>query len=414
MKTDPSLSRRELLAGSAGLALSLPNTTMQIDPPKRRPKLAVILTSYGAGSHGLCYCTKFLEGKQFDDHFEEPRCEVVSMHLMEIVKNDIGVDTAKKHAVPLYPSLATALCCGGDTLAVDGVVIVGEHGSYPLNAKGQQLYPRRELFDQVVNVFRQSGRVVPVFNDKHMSWNWTWAKYMWRTIQEMQIPWMAGSSLPYAKYEPLVPLPHGKLLDHVVGIGYGGLESYGFHSLETAQRVMECRKGGETGVRSVQVLSGKAVKEAHDAGRWPKEIAAAALAALKYPNRSASPFSDADFAFDITYRDGHRLTVLMPNAYSQEFGFAYRVKGSREVVSTAYRLDDIPRVKHFSATVRALEDMYLTCKPVQPGERTYLTTGILAYGIDSHYQSGKLLQTPDLDIRYRPMPVPEGWREVLR
>ena len=88
---------------------------------------------------------------------------------------------------------------------MDGVVIIGEHGTYPLNAKGQQLYPRRELFDQVIGVFRQSGRVVPVFNDKHMSWNWTWAKYMWRTIQDMQIPWMAGSSLPYAKFEPLVP-----------------------------------------------------------------------------------------------------------------------------------------------------------------------------------------------------------------
>ena len=244
---------------------------------ERRPKLAVILTQYGASSHGLCYCTKFLEGKQFDDHFEEPRCDVVAMHLMEIAKDDIGLETAKRHNVPLYPSVATALCLGGDKLAVDGVVVIGEHGTYPLNAKGQQLYPRRELFDQVTSVFRQSGRVVPVFNDKHMSWNWTWAKYMWRTIQEMKIPWMAGSSLPYAKFEPLVPLPHGKPLDHIVAVGYGGLESYGFHAIETGQRIVECRAGGETGVKSVQVLSGKDVWDAQASGRWPREIADAAL-----------------------------------------------------------------------------------------------------------------------------------------
>jgi hypothetical protein len=74
-----------------------------------RPKLAVILTSYGKTSHGVCYCTKFLEGKQFDDHFEEPRCEVVAIHQMEITRDDVGVETAKKHRVPMYPSVATAL-----------------------------------------------------------------------------------------------------------------------------------------------------------------------------------------------------------------------------------------------------------------------------------------------------------------
>src|SRR5437016_1467187 len=141
-------------------------------PTSDRPKLAVILTSYGQSSHGVCYCTKFLEGKQFDDHFEPPRCEVVAIHQMEITRDDVGVDTANKHGVPTYPTVANALCRGGDELAVDGVVFVGEHGHYPFNEKGQQLYPRREIFDQIVGVFRQSGRVVPVFNDKHMSWNW--------------------------------------------------------------------------------------------------------------------------------------------------------------------------------------------------------------------------------------------------
>jgi hypothetical protein len=382
--------------------------------PGKRPRLAVILTEYGASSHGVCYCTKFLEGKQFDDHFEEPRCEVTAIHLMEIAKNDVGVETAKRHGVPMYPSVASALCCGGDSLAVDGVVVIGEHGTYPLNAKGQQMYPRREIFDQVVGVFRQSGRVVPVFNDKHMSWNWTWAKYMWQTLQEMKIPWMAGSSLPYAKYVPLAPLPRGKPLEHLIAIGYGGAESYGFHALETGQFVIEQRAGGEVGVKSVQLLEGKAVWEAHQAGRWPRDIAATALSAVSQPHGKPQDYTNDVYAFDIVYRDGQRMTVLMANGYCQEFAFAYRVKGSRDIVATAYMLDPVPRLKHFSATVRALEDMYLTGKPTSPGERTYLTTGMLAYLMESRARGGALLETPDLNIRYRPPRHPESWKEVLR
>ena len=382
--------------------------------PTPRPKLAVILTQYGATSHGLCFCTKLLEGKQFDDHFEPPRCDVVAMHLMEVARNDIGVETAKKHNVPLYQSVAAALCRGGDELAVDGVVIIGEHGKWPLNEKGQQLYPRRELFDQVIGVFRQSGRVVPVFNDKHLSWNWEWSKYMYRTARQMKIPFMAGSSLPYAKYVPFVPLPRGKKLDHVIGVGYAGIESYGFHALETGQFVVEQRAGGEVGVKSVQCLSGAQVWKAHEEGRWPQDIAATALAAVMKPRGRPQDYVKETWAFDVEYLDGQRMTVLMPNGYAQEFAFAYRPRGGRDIVAASYELDPVPRLKHFSTMVRALEEMYITGKPVTPVERTYLTTGILWYAIESRHRGGIRLETPDLNSAYKPPRYPAAWSELLR
>lgn len=416
MSLQAGRTRRELLKAGAAVPLAMAGQSevAKATPSARRPKLAIILTQYGASSHGICYCTKFLEGKQFDDHFEPPRCDVVAMHLMEVAKDDIGLATAKKHNVPLFPSVATALCLGGDELAVDGVVIIGEHGTYPLNAKGQQLYPRRELFDQVTSVFRQSRRVVPVFNDKHLSWNWRWAKYMWRTIQQMHIPWMAGSSLPYSKFEPLVALPQGEKLDHIVAVGYGGLESYGFHALETGQRIAECRAGGETGVKSVQVLSGKDVWDAQNSGRWPRDIAEAAFVSVKQPNGKPQDHTADVNAFDIEYRDGQRMTVIMANGFSQEFAFAFRPTGSSKIAAASYLLDPVPRLKHFSATVRALEEMYLSGAPTASSERTLLTTGILAYGLDSHFRAGARRQTPDLNISYRPMPIPEHWREVMR
>ena len=62
---------------------------------------------------------------------------------------------------------------------VAGVIIVGEHGHYPDDPKTKQtLYPRRRLFDEVVNAFRALGRRVPVFCDKHFSYDWLFARWM--------------------------------------------------------------------------------------------------------------------------------------------------------------------------------------------------------------------------------------------
>jgi len=64
---------------------------------------------------------------------------------------------AAKHDVPLFHSVAAALRRGGSELDVDGVVIIGEHGSWPADQRGRLLYLRREIFDQVVGGFRQAG-----------------------------------------------------------------------------------------------------------------------------------------------------------------------------------------------------------------------------------------------------------------
>ena len=88
----------------------------------------------------------------------------------------------------IYGSIAEALTLGGSKLAVDGIVIVGEHGDYPKTPKGQVQYPRYRFFQETVKVFQASGKSVPVFNDKHLSWNWKWAKEMYDTSRSMGFP----------------------------------------------------------------------------------------------------------------------------------------------------------------------------------------------------------------------------------
>ena len=72
--------------------------------------------------------------------------------------------------------------------------VVTNVGSRATTLGGRAFY--EGTVDQIVNVFEDSGRSVPVFNDKHLSWNWDWAKEMYDTSRSMGFPLMAGSSLP--------------------------------------------------------------------------------------------------------------------------------------------------------------------------------------------------------------------------
>ena len=101
---------------------------------------------------------------------------------------DLSRELSRKHGFPLYPDIAGALTLGGDKLAVDGVLLIGEHGDYPYNASGQKLYPRYEFFQKIVEVFRKSGRSVPVFCDKHLSYDRTKARAMVDTARKHGLP----------------------------------------------------------------------------------------------------------------------------------------------------------------------------------------------------------------------------------
>ncbi|MGH2351186.1 MAG: hypothetical protein ACRDJN_06190, partial [Chloroflexota bacterium] len=186
------------------------------------PRVAAIVTEYRPRSHADVIVSKLLGGytqpeprdpSRFDYHlaarqFSEnslpldetgrlrrPRVRVASLYTDQVPASDISREWAARSGVPIFPTIRQALTLGGDRLAVDGVILIGEHGDYPENERGQQLYPRRRFFEETVAVFEESGRVVPVFNDKHIGYAWEDAKWMYDTSRRMGFPFMAGSSL---------------------------------------------------------------------------------------------------------------------------------------------------------------------------------------------------------------------------
>ena len=370
-------------------------------PAKR---IAAIVTAYHPRSHADVILDKFLRGYACDDGLHPPRVEVAAMYLDQILDSDIGVAAASEHGVPIYPSIRKALTLDGDALAVDGVLIIGEHGDYPWDEYDRHLYPRRYFFEQVAGVFAESGRVVPVFTDKHLAYKWADAVWMAARARELGIPLMAGSSLPVAWRRPWCEHPLGAPIEAAVSIGYAGLESYGFHALETLQCLVERRAGGETGVAAVRCVEGEALWDwlaAHPEHAALAEAAAAAIDETAGPWERVRDLAEHPAAFLAQYRDGLTTATLMLSGFCTAFAYAASVGGRREACQFVLQAGE-PH-GHFSYLARNIEEMFLTGRPTYPVERTLLTTGVLAAGMESRRAGQVWLATPHLTISYRPV-----------
>jgi hypothetical protein len=375
-------------------------------------KIAAIITEYRPNSHADVIVTKFLKGFPTDEGLLPPRVELASMYVDQFAENDLSRHYAAAYHVPIYPSIVKALTLDGQHLAVDGVLLIGEHGDYAWNEKEQHLYPRKYFMEQICGVFATSGRAAPVFNDKHLSYNWPDARWMVDRAAQLGAPFMAGSSLPLGWRNPWLEHPLDTPIREAIAIGFSGLDIYGFHTLETLQCMVERRLGGETGVAAVTCLEGEAVWAAAQAGLWSRELAEAACATIENkPSGSMEEHCSNPALFLIEYRDGLQGAILMLDGYVTDMGYAARV--GNEIQATEFYLQEGPPYAHFSYLSLNIEEMFVTGRPTYPLERTLLTTGILEAALDSRYQGHIRLETPHLNVTYRSYEsIP--WRPTAR
>jgi hypothetical protein len=391
------MDRRTFLATSASSALAMSQAT---SPPKR---IAAIITQYFLGSHADVVVGKYLEGFNQDDRPPYPRSKIVSMFTEQVPKEDISRDRAKKYNVPIFRTVVDALTMAGDKLAVDGVLLIGEHGDYPTNDKEQKLYPRYEMFLKITDVFRQTGRSVPMFNDKHLSWNFRQAKRMVEISRELRFSMLAGSSAPVAWRIPAVDTPFGVKQNYAVAISYSGLDIYGFHVLEALQSMVDRRKGGETGVRSVQCLQNQACWNFIEENGWVRKLFDTALTRSN-TRKSGRPreLVKDPAVFIIDYNDGLKVAAFLMTGMVEDFTVAVDVEGQSTPVSTLMNLQNNRPHHHFGCLVKNIEKMFETGKPPYPVERTLMTSGILDFALESRFQGYKKLDTPQLaQVRYQ-------------
>ncbi len=287
-----------------------------------------------------------------------------------------------------------------------------------MNEKMQKLYPRHEYFQKIVEVFKKSGRSVPVFCDKHLSYDRKKAREMAETARKVGFPLMAGSSLPITWRRPELELPLGVPLDGALVASRGEMEIFGFHALEALQCMVERRAGGVSprsqGVKAVTCLEGDAVWKAGDDGLWSWDLLDTALGRspslnvgdirdncrqfVPPPNRPTFP--KGPLAFLVEYRDGFQAAALLLNGHVDDTTFAAKSADAKQPVSTLFNLPAPPGAGFLQALVVKIEDFLATGKPSQPLERTLLTGGVLDVALESRIRDGKRLETPDLDIAY--------------
>ncbi|MEO2046783.1 MAG: hypothetical protein ABGX16_09450 [Pirellulales bacterium] len=428
------LSRRHFIGALSGsLALgSLNKIEAFKESTQDKKRLAIITTEWRYPSHAWHMGERFLTGYPIEGHWHHPQLDVVSAYVDQIPDNDLSHDRSQQFGFPLYESIDAALRCGGDRLAVDAVLVIGEHGNYAKNELGQTLYPRYEFFEQVVDVFKADGHSVPVFNDKHLSWNWEWAKKMVDTAAAMDFPLMAGSSLPMTWRMPSIDMPQGAQVEELMCVAMGGIDSYDFHALEVIQCMAERRQGGETGVASVAALRGDSVWRAlelgiwghgdREQGGWLSELFHACLCrsqtltqaennSHRYPTpQQIRQWVKDPVAYRIEYADGTKATMLLLSGLVGDFTFAAKLKGQVQPLSTLFYLPPVPNVVYSAALMSKVEQMFMTGRAAYPVERTLLTSGILASALQSLADGEQKIDTPHLAVTYQGPQKSQFWQ----
>jgi hypothetical protein len=390
-------------------------------------KIAALCTAYWPASHADVIVTRWMQPYPGDERWGwQPRTHIASLYVMQDQPRDgahlldltpaerqftpgveLGRAYAKRNGVPMFHNMRDALTLGGESLAVDGVLIIGEHGNFAYNEYGQHLYPRKEMFDAVTEVFKHSARCVPVFVDKHLSWSGPLAREMANTARDMGFPLMAGSSLPCTMTLKPV-LPPGAVLRAGVALFYVGPEVYGFHSLEGMQSIFEKRPGGERGIRTITAFAGAQVWEAMDNGAWPRSLFDAALAAIpdakpgdpRINCAGTTEHGPSPTAFLIERIDGLREAHVNLNGHISDFAIAVETaKGA--IHANRWEAGGFDTFfHHFAVLNTQIERMFLENKAPVPVERTLLTSMTIERCMHALRQPGVLFETPDLQISY--------------
>lgn len=393
---------------------------------KPRKKIAFLGTVVRTHSHAQHFLDRLALGYGWKGEWQDARLDVASVFIDQFPGNDLARQRVKKYGLKLYPDVEQALTLGTGKLAVDGVVIIAEHGDYPNNEKGQKRYPRYKWFKECVKVFEKSKRSVPVFNDKHLSTEWKECVEMVEDARRLNFPFFAGSSLPVTRRMPSIEMPHGVPLKESVCVAFGRVDSYDIHALETAQCMSERRKGGEVGIKSVHALRDRELWDhlsKPDREDTRRLICSALTRSHNLPVETGFYSGKLDFkwarknfaeatGYLIEHLDGFRTTMLLVDI--RDFNYAGLRADNKEIVSTQMYL---PMPTHGSTTAdffhplcRHIEDTVITGVIPYPIERTLLASGMVIAGINSLHQ-GKKIATPEMNIAYQVGKESTYWRD---
>lgn len=398
----PHLPTRRALLHSAALA------SLAAPAQQKRPRIACIVTYWAApSSHADWIVTKLIDGYWWKGAHTPSRVEVVSTYIHQLQESGLGQKVCKAKGIPIFKTVREALTLGGQELAVDGVVLVGEHGIYHSTLNGQTYYPRWWLYQQIIRVFEQSKRSVPVFNDKHLSTSWNEAKWMFDKSRELNFPLFGGSSIPFYFRKPEIDLDIDTPVRASV-VGSAGREEGGiFHAIDVLQSFNERRKGGESGVQAVQCIHGPDVWKWTERTPWAANLLDSIRATFNFQPGHFQKTTREPGVTIIEYRDGTKGAVYAINDVG--WTYAANIDGRKDPFLTSMLGWPGPFAQYHAANAfeHWIVEMMLTRKEPVNAERLLLSTGIVSYNMESNWENGRYspigrrIETPFMNISYR-------------
>lgn len=362
--------------------------------------IAVLSTAFHPASHTDVIVSRWIDPFPTDAQYNwsKPRWRIGSLFVAQRkLTTDLTPSVALRHGIPVFDSIQGALCLGGSELAVDAVFLIAEHGDFSDNALRQKLYPRKEYFDEMAAVFEASGRVVPVFFDKHLSWTAAWVEEMHARIRTLGIPFFAGSSIPFSLPTSLTARPSNEDYQEVCAVYFNALESYLFHSLEFVQALIERRPGGGDDHAPCEVVAweNEAVWEAADRGEFSWELIEEACASSSQEAREAmrrhreqrgTPVA----AFRFTYADGLRVTHFMQYDVVRKWCLAAKTTDGECVSGTVLSSGADHYFPHFARLCAQIHGFLESGEAPVPLERIRQTSLKTAYGMQALARPGQL------------------------
>lgn len=363
-----------------------------------RKRIAAIVTEYRHNSHA-----EMIVGRLLGRFGYRSGLDVVSLYTDQTPSNDESREEAGKRGIPVFGTIRDTICCAAERSGLDGIVIIGEHGDYPVDSLGRKRYPRRRFMDETLQTLDELNVRVPIFSDKFLAWRLDDSLWIYEQLRRRGIPFFGGSSIPHVETQPAYDRRLlGEAEEWLVISFSNEVEAYGYHALELLQALAERRNGGETGIAAITALRGEAVWEALERGR-PNELMRFAREAFRpeevpHPQKLFPPV-----LFIVDYKDGCRGYVIQQNGLTERWRYLFRT-GQDEFVSAACLSGQERPFAHFDTFTRMAERFLLTGEEPIPSERILYSSVLINRAMEALVHGSTIL-TPELHFPYSPNPV---------
>ncbi len=225
--------------------------------------------------------------------------------------------------------------------------------------------------------------------------------------RELGFPLSGGSLLPVYYRKPEIELDNNTPVKNSIVVGAAPDEGAIFHCIELLQAFVERRRGGETGVRSVQSIRGPEAMKWIENNPWSVKLLNSVATHLSLTQGHFQEPARTNICV-VEYYDGTKAAII--GSQRSDWTYAGEIEGRNEpvVVSLLGFPGPFDQYHASNAQPHWITEMMVTQKEPFNAERLLLSTGITNFYMESNWQDGKYMpvgrrmETPFMKISYQP------------